>query len=524
MAAIRAEAHFGRVISCYAERPAHMGEVLAAAVARAPERAALVDGERRLSYAALDGEVARIAGNMAARGIVKGDRVAMLLGNRLEFFTVLLGCARIGAIAVPMGIRLRRPEIAFICAQSGARLLIHEAGLAAELPDAIEAPALEARFAVGGAAKGSEDFESLRRAGAAPPAVGIAEEDVFCILYTSGTTGRPKGAMLTHLGMVHSCIHWRERLKLREDEVAILPIPITHVSGLGGMWAPVIFMGGTLVLMSAFKARAFLELAARERASYVLMVPAMYNLCLLEPDVASFDLSPWRLALYGGAPMPEPTIRRLAELMPHLDVLNAYGATETTSPATIMPPGKGLQHADSIGTVVDCGAIKVMDEAGREVPPGQTGELYIAGPMIVPGYWRNETANAASFASGFWKSGDIGAVDAEGYVRLFDRKKDMISRGGYKIYPAEVESVLTEHPDVLECAIVGQACPVLGERVHAFVVAKSGGLDVASVRDFCAPRMADYKVPEFVTILPGALPRNANGKLQKDALRARIGT
>lgn len=515
MAAIRAEAHYGRVMSCYAERPPHMLAVLADAVARAPEHVALVDGTRRMTYAALDAESARIAGNLAARGIRQGDRIAMLIGNSLEFFTVLLACARMGAIAVPMGIRLRKPEIAFICSQSGARLLIHEADLAAEMPDAADAPGLETRIALG-----SADFEALRRGGPAPPKVEIGEEDTFCVLYTSGTTGRPKGAMLTHLGMVHTCIHWRERLSLREGaEVALLPIPITHVSGLGGMWAPILFMRGTLVLIRAFKARDFLGLAQREGCTYVLMVPAMYNLCLLEPEVASFDLTSWRLALYGGAPMPEPTIKRLAEVTPHLQLVNAYGATETTSPTTITPPGKGVSHADSIGQVVDCGEIRVMDEKGREVAPGEQGELWIAGPMVVPGYWQNETANVAAFTGGFWKSGDVGAVDAEGFVRLYDRKKDMISRGGYKVYPAEVESVLTEHPDVIECAIVGQACPVLGERVHAFVVSKSGALDAGQVRDFCAPRMADYKVPEFVTLMPNALPRNANGKMQKDVLR-----
>ncbi len=515
MAKIRFEAHYGRVMKCYAERPAHLLAMLADAVAHAPDHMALVDGARRMTYAALEIESARIAGNLAARGIAPGDRVAMLIGNSLEFFTVILACARIGAIAVPMGIRLRKPEIAFICAQSGARLLIHDAGLLAELPDAADAPELKERIALG-----SPAFEALRGEGPKPPAVAIGEEDTFCILYTSGTTGRPKGAMLTHLGMVHTCIHWRERLSLRADkEVALLPIPITHVSGLGGMWAPILFMRGTLVLIQSFKARDFLKIAQDEGCTYVLMVPAMYNLCLLEPDVGSYDLTSWRLALYGGAPMPEPTIKRLAEVTPHLQLVNAYGATETTSPTTITPPGFGVSHSDSIGKSVDCGELRVMDEQGREVAPGEQGELWIAGPMVVPGYWQNDTANAASFTGGFWKSGDVAAIDAEGFVRLYDRKKDMISRGGYKIYPAEVESVLTEHPDVIECAIVGQACPVLGERVHAFVVSRSGTLAAGAVRDFCAPRMADYKVPEFVTVLPGSLPRNANGKMQKDALR-----
>jgi acyl-CoA synthetase (AMP-forming)/AMP-acid ligase II len=348
----------------------------------------------------------------------------------------------------------------------------------------------------------------------------MGEDDLFGILYTSGTTGKPKGAMLTHLGAVHSALHWRECLGFQPGEVSALCIPWSHVAGLCGSVLPILFVSGRLIIMRSFARRPFLELAARERITHALMVPAMYGLCLLEPDLASFDLASWRLGVFGSAPMPEPTIRRFAAAVPHLTMCNAYGATETTSPATIMPPGAGAERMDSIGRVVPCGDILVMDEAGTALPPGEQGELWIAGPMIVPGYWRNPAATQASFADGYWKSGDIGSVDAQGFVRIADRKKDMINRGGFKVYPAEVENVLCDQDGVVEAAVIGQPDAILGERAVAFVHA-SVTLAPEAVRAFCAARMADYKVPDWVIVSDEALPRNANGKIQKDQLRRR---
>ena len=251
------------------------------------------------------------------------------------------------------------------------------------------------------------------------------------------------------------------------------------------------------------------------------MVPAMYGLCLLEPDLADFDLRTWRIAAYGGAPMPEPTIARFAAAFPQLAMCNAYGATETTSPATIMPPGEGIARSDSIGRVVACGDIRIMNEQGREVSPGIDGELWIGGPMVVPGYWRDPAATAAGFAGGYWKSGDIGSIDPEGYVRIADRKKDMIIRGGFKVYPAEVESVLAGMDGILEAAVVGRAESMLGESVVAFVTASDSGVTSARVRAWCAERLSDYKVPGEVVIDAAPLPRNVNGKIQKVDLRDR---
>src|SRR5690606_38129376 len=263
----------------------------------------------------------------------------------------------------------------------------------------------------------------------------------------------------------------------------------------------------------------FLALAARERLTHTIMVPAMYNLCLLQPDFTAFDLSAWRVGGYGGAPMPQATIAGLAKTLPQLGLMNAYGATETTSPTTIMPPEHTAAHSDSVGLEAPCAEVIVVDADGREVPRGEAGELWIRGPMVVPGYWNNPDATAREFTAGYWHSGDIGSVDAGGFVRVFDRVKDMINRGGYKIFSVEVENVLSDHPGVLESAIVGRACPVLGERVHAFVARREAGLGENDLKAFCAARLADYKIPETLTLLDEPLPRNANGKLLKRVLR-----
>jgi acyl-CoA synthetase (AMP-forming)/AMP-acid ligase II len=519
MTALRHETHYGdRVVRCFAERPPTIDATFRAAVAHAPERDALVLGGERISYRALDQQVQAVAGNLTQHGFRKGDRIALLLGNCFEFVTAVLACARAGLIVVPMSIRQRAPETAFILNQCEAAALIYQGDLAAHLPAPAETPQLRARFVVGDGP--GTPFATLTTP--APfAAVPVDEEDVFALLYTSGTTGRPKGAKLTHFGTVHSLLHFQHGMALRDGEISVLAVPASHVTGLVAILLAMIHVAGTTVLMPTFKARAFLELAARERMSYALIVPAMYNLCLLDPEFTTFDLSPWRIGGFGGAPMPEATIEKLAAILPELTLLNVYGSTETTSPVTMLPRGDVATHADTVGKALPCADIVVMDEDGREVVPGASGELWIAGPMVIPGYWNNPEADRTAFCGGYWKSGDIGSVDAQGYVRVFDRKKDMINRGGYKIYCIEVEGVLARHPQVIECAVIGRPDPVLGERVHAVIVPRAPDIDVGELKAFCAENLSDYKVPETFALLPDALPRNANGKVLKTVLRER---
>lgn len=513
--ALRQETHWGRVMPCYAERPASLLSRIRSVTTARPDAMAVVDGDVRLTYAQLEREAGSLAALLAARGVGAGDRVAVMLENGADAVRAVLAVLHLGAVLVAVSTRSRGPELDYICTDCTPSALIFEPKFAEIVATAPAAPAMQIDVVQ------AEWRAAISEPQSAPEPAMIDEEALFAILYTSGTTGRPKGAMLTHLGAIHSCLHWRDAFALGAEERSLLCVPWAHVSGLCGVLMPMLYLGGTLVMLAEFKRRGALELLERERITHALMVPAMYGLCLLEPDLADFDLSAWRIAAYGGAPMPEPTIARFAAAFPQLAMCNAYGATETTSPTTIMPPGEGTARADSIGRVVRCGDIRVMDEAGREVPPGEDGELWIAGPMVIPGYWRNPEATAASFTGGYWKSGDIGSVDAEGYVRIADRKKDMIIRGGFKIYPAEVESVIAGLHGVTEAAVVGRPDPMLGEAVIAFVTTEGSPLTSDAIRAWCAERLSDYKVPAHVIIDTAPLPRNANGKVQKGELRQR---
>ena len=503
-----------------------------------------LDEGRRWTYRTLDAIVAQVAAGLAARGIGRGDRVAMLLGNLPEFVFTLYAVQRLGAVAVPVSVREQKPGLEYILNQCGAKLIVHEAALAARVPDLAACPALLTRIKVddglsqdvagaplASASAGAgededeeedEDFAALLHHGPLDQATTVDPEDTALILYTSGTTGRPKGAMLTHLNIVHSVMHFETCMRLGSDERSALAVPASHVTGLIAIIATMLRVGGTLLVLRQFKAADYIAQAAEERVTQTILVPAMYNLILMQPEFEQHDLSCWRVGGFGGAPMPLATIDLLAARLPNLVLTNAYGATETTSPVTVMPQGDTRAHADSVGVTVPCGEVMVVDDNGVEVPRGETGELWIGGPMVVKGYWDNPEATAHEFTAGYWHSGDLGSIDAEGYVRVFDRKKDMLNRGGYKIYSVEVENALAGLAGVVEAAVVGKPCPVLGERVHAFVHAPGAAISAAAVREFCAARLADYKVPESVTFTAVPLPRNANGKLMKRLLREQL--
>ncbi len=515
----RLEQHFGdRIFHCYAERPGSVYQMLQSAAEQYPDSEALVCGDTRLSYRELQERVGCIAGGLAQKGVGAGDRVALLLGNGVEFVEASFAIAQLGAIIVPVSTRDQRPGIAHILNDCGAALLIYDAAMAERLPDAAEVPALRERIAVG-AASGPTSFSTLLQAEPERQVAAVFEEETAAILYTSGTTGKPKGAMLTHMNIVHSAMHYQFALGLGAGDRFVVPVPLSHVTGLVALMATAIRCAATLIVMPTFKAADFLDLAARERMTYTLMVPAMYNLCLVQTDCTQYDLSAWRIGAFGGAIMPQATIERVAELLPRLTLVNVYGASETASPATIMPLDAGRRHLDSVGKAVDCGEVVIMDAQGRQLPPGSAGELWIRGPMVVKGYWNNAQATREAFISGFWCSGDIGSVDADGFVSVFDRMKDMINRGGFKIYSSEVENVLLQFPGVFECAVVGKPCPVLGERVHAVVVVRGEDVSAEALKAYCAARLTDYQVPESFTLTAEPLPRNANGKVMKRDLR-----
>jgi acyl-CoA synthetase (AMP-forming)/AMP-acid ligase II len=517
--AMRLEARFGdRVVPAFCERPKSIWAMVSEAAARNPDGEALVCGEQRMSWREVERQSAQIAAGLRKMGVRSGDRIALLLGNRIEFVLAMFGAAHLGAVTVLLSTRQQKPEIAYVLADCGARLLIHESTLADRLPDPGDVPELVQRIAVDDDARVSE-FAVLAGNDPLPEPADIGEEDTAMILYTSGTTGRPKGAMLAHCNIVHSAMVFVACMELTPADRSIAVVPLAHVTGVVANIATMLRCAGALIIVREFKAAEYLKIAARERITYTVMVPAMYNLCLLQADFDSYDLSSWRIGGFGGAPMPIATIEKLAVKIPGLKLMNAYGATETTSPSTIMPGELTATHIDSVGLPCPGARIVVMDADGHEAPRGEIGEIWIQSGSVIKGYWNNPEATAENFTAGFWHSGDLGSIDDTDFVRVFDRQKDMINRGGLKIYSAEVESVLAGHPGVVESAIIAKPCPVLGERVHAVIVTRTGDVSEGVLRAWCVERLSDYKVPETMALISEPLPRNANGKVMKRQLR-----
>jgi long-chain acyl-CoA synthetase len=516
--AMRLEARFGdRVVPAFGERPASLWAMISAAAERNPDGEALVCGEQRMDWREVAQASAQIAAGLREMGVQSGDRVALLLGNRIEFVLALFGAAHLGAVTVLLSTRQQKPEIAYVLTDCGAKLLIHEATLGDRVPDARDIPDLLHRITVDDGS--ASQFPTLLSNEPSPAPAEVGEEDTAMILYTSGTTGRPKGAMLAHCNIIHSAMIYQTCMELTEADRSIAAVPLAHVTGVVANIMSMARCAGTLIIVSEFKAADYLKVAARERVTQTVMVPAMYNLCLLQADFDNYDLSAWRIGGYGGAPMPIATIEKLAVKVPGLKLINAYGSTETTSPSTIMPPELTAAHIDSVGLPCPGAEVLVMDAAGRELPRGEIGEIWIRSGSVIKGYWNNPNATAESFTAGFWHSGDLGSIDKDNFVRVFDRQKDMINRGGLKIYSAEVESVLAGHPGVVESAIIAKPCPVLGERVHAVIVTRSGDVREGDLRAWCAERLSDYKVPETMDLTAQPLPRNANGKVMKRQLR-----
>ncbi len=514
----RRERHFGdRVVWCFHERGGPAVQTLAGLCAAAPDALALVFEDQRWTRGALFEQVQRCASGLRAQGVREGTRVVMLMGNRPEFVFVFYALQWLAAIAVPMDPRQSAREIVHVVNDAGAALLLHDVDLADRLPEPgdFSAPLQFLPMPEGDAALAFG--ESANRE---PPVPVVSqEEDVTAILYTSGSTGKPKGAALTHLNIAHSVIHHSGNLGLDENDRIAMPVPLSKVTGLVCGVVAALLGGSLLILMRRFRAADFIALAERHRMTYTVLVPAMYNLCLREPSFASADLCAWRIGHFGGAPMPTATIAALRERLPRLRLFNGYGSTETSSPAVMTPPGEALR-GDSVGKPLACVELIVVDpDTGKEVPPGTRGEIWMRSPGVVRAYWNQPEATAAGIVEGFWRSGDVGSVDAEGWVYVHDRLKDMVNRGGYKIYTAEVEDVLATCPGVVEAAIVGRPDAVLGERVHAEICIEAG-VDPDAVRRFCAERLADYQVPESYSFRTEPLPRNATGKIDKLQLRA----
>lgn len=453
-------------------------------------------------------------------GVGPGDRVALVMPNCLHSIVCYLGAVRAGAIAVPVNIRLTAEEMRFILGDVGARVIIAHERTWPTVREAIaDLAGIDAVWGVDLQGEGVTPIDAaLAEPGPPLPPAEIAPEDVAAIIYTSGTTGLPKGAMLTHANVLFNVRSTIAGHGFRPDDVHLLIVPLFHVTGLNTIMPTSLHLGSTVVISAETNPRRLLELIERHRCTTMFTVPTTTIMLTREPSLGEFDLSSLRLIAYSGAPMPVLAIQRLRELFPGVLLHNFYGLTETTSVTTVLPFEFALSHAESIGHVVPGLEAKIVDEAGNPLAPGEVGELLIRGPSVFAGYYQRPEATAEALEEGWLHTGDKALIDADGFVFLRGRTREMIIVAGENVYPVEVENVLTRHPGVLEAAVVGVPHAVLGEVVKAVVVPQPGAeLTEREIKRWCAEHLASYKVPQQVQFAP-ELPRNPSGKVVKRRL------
>jgi long-chain acyl-CoA synthetase len=486
----------------------NLASLLTDSAARQPERTAIKLDDVELTYAQLDGASAHVAGLLEQHGFQRGDRVGVMLPNVPYFPVVYYGILRAGGVVVPMNVLLKEREVAFYLGDSGAELLFawHEFGEAAR-PGAQAAGAEPIEVAPG--------FEQqVGAAPAKPETADVADDDTAVILYTSGTTGKPKGAELTHANLyVNARTKLETLIQLSEEDVILGALPLFHSFGQTAAMNAGLMAGACLSLLPRFDPVKALQIMERDRVSVFLGVPTMYTAMLAVPEAERPDTSSLRVCISGGASLPVEVLRAF-EGQFGVKILEGYGLSETSPVASFNHPDRERKPG-SIGTPIREVEMKVFDEDDREVPQGEVGEIVIKGPNVMKGYWQRSEATAEAMRGGWFHTGDLAKVDEDGYFFIVDRKKDLIIRGGYNVYPREVEEVLYEHPAVAEAAVVAVPHAELGEEVGAAVALKAGAeATPEELQAFVKERVAAYKYPRHVWLVP-ELPKGPTGKILK---------
>jgi long-chain acyl-CoA synthetase len=476
-----------RGIARYADRPESLVEMLRITVDKSPDHEAIVElGGERVNYRELWDRAARVAGGLREEGVVPGDRVAIRLANGLDWCIAFFGAQMAGAVAVPVNTRFSESEVEYVVSDSGSRFTFLPGK---PLPDG--SPFV---------------FE------------GIQREDVSAIFYTSGTTGFPKGAMTTHSNFLSNTETCRRVVKLPNDGSLrnLVSVPLFHVTGCNSQLLPTLESGDALVIMPAFEVQAFLNAIRDERINLLTSVPAVYWLAINQANFKDIDVSAIGWLSYGGAPIAPELVARIMESFPNARVGNGFGLTETCSVATYLPHEYAHARPETVGF-----AAPVVDLDLYELDPATgAGELLVRGPNVVKGYWNKEEATSEAFVDGWLHTGDMARLDEQGFVQIVDRKKDMICRGGENVYCVEVENALAAHPAVFEVAVLGVPDTMMGEKVGAVVVARPGQkLDVDELIAFARKHLADFKVPQYVSVRSDPMPRNPGGKMLKPVLR-----
>ena len=496
--------------------------------------------------AMVDADSDALAVALAARGLGRGDRIALFLQNVPQFVIAILAAWKLGAIAVPVNPMLKERELRYVLADCGAKVVISlqdlwnsvaaRASDGTEVMTAITTSPLDyldqqSPAALAGVSRmatlGAVDLAELvrQRAGERPAPVTLGPGDVALLTYTSGTTGDPKGAMNTHGNIVFNACAFRDWMSLTPRDVVLGGAPLFHITGLIAHIAVGMLVPMPIVLGYRFEPATVIRLAERYRCTFTVMPITAFTALANDPSVAGADLSALTKAYSGGAPIAPSIVERFErEIGPY--IYNVYGLTETTSPSHAVPFGRRapvdpVSGALSVGVPIFNAVARILDDDGREVPFGEVGEIATSGPMVVPGYWNRPDATQRTMPGGELRTGDVGFMDSDGWFYLVDRKKDMIVASGYKVWPREVEDTLVRHPAVREAAVVGVPDPYRGETVWAYVSLRPGASATPEeLIEFCRAEMAAYKYPRHVEVLPD-LPKTPTGKLLRRELRQR---
>jgi len=506
----------------------NVGLLLAKRAALSPELEGLIEIEsgRRFSYAELAARAGRTASMLRARGVGAGDRVALLLMNQVEFVESFFAIARIGAVVVPLNWRLTPHELAFIVKDAGARTLVFGGEFTNAVVDlhgrGAEGTSITDWIHVGveGTRPAFADAydEVVATAPAVLPPVGARDGDPLYIMYTSGTTGLPKGVVHTHETAIWAVLTVTLTSEMRYRDRYVVALPLFHVGALTPATG-LVQRGGTILLMRAFDPTRMWQTIERERVSNLLAVPAMLNFMLQSPARDAHDRSTLRWIMSGAAPVPVTLIEAFAKL--GIEIHQVYGLTESCGPACLISPEDALRKVGSTGKAFFYTDVRVVDEEGKDCPPGVPGEVIIRGRHVMKEYWNRPDATAETIRDGWLHSGDVAEMDAEGFVFIRDRRKDMIISGGENVYPAEIEDALLAHPKVKDAAVIGQPSERWGESPAAVIVPADPSLTEAEVLASVQTTLARYKQPRRVYFVD-EIPRNPSGKILKRVLRDRF--
>ncbi|NSW82940.1 MAG: long-chain-fatty-acid--CoA ligase [Syntrophothermus sp.] len=486
-----------------------------------PHSKAIICGDdgRIYNWSEFEKMVTRFSNALASMGVEKGDRVAIYLPNSPEFLFTYFAVARIGAIAVPFNILFRSGEITYVLNNSRAKVLV---GASAETREYLagaggDVPHLEKVITVGERINGSLDFHALvSRAPEAFDVVDCSPDDIVSILYTSGTTGQPKGAMHSHGNLMAIGTLSSRILRIDDQDVLLTPTPFCHICFVLSALGP-LSVGACSVTMRRFSPDKALELISRYRVTHFTGVPTMFIYMLHHFEEDKYDLTSWKYAYAAGASMPVQYIKEVEEKF-GVEFAELYGLTETTSTVTYNRIGHGKKG--SVGLAAEGTEVKLVDEAGNQVRVGEVGEILVKGPGVFKGYWEMPEATREVFDGEWYRTGDLGKYDEEGYLYIVGRKKEMIVCGGYNVYPREIEDVICQHPKVAEAAVVGVRDSARNEIPKAFVRLNEGEeMTEQELIEFCAQRIASYKVPRQVEFVP-ELPKSPSGKILKRLLPA----